>query len=145
MKKNYTSAIVAITLIAAFATACTKSSSKSVADKLAGTWTFTRDASDTNHNGLADANEWFTYASMNASGSIKLNSNGTGFHTTTFAGSTDTSSFRWALAGSDTYLLVTDLDSGSVATGLRIDTLTDNVLVIKDTTGGTTEWTSMSK
>ena len=156
MKKTHINAILAIAVIALFATSCIKSSSQSTSDKLTGKWTINKTATDSNGNGKADANEWQPMQYVVSGFPISINATlnfmkgGTGkVNISAPPLFSDSSTFNWTLANKDTYIVMSG-DTSSVTSGLtngsaHIDSLSTNHLILKDTAGGMTTWLSATK
>ncbi len=119
---------------ALFFSACSKSSSSSTTNsQLLGTWTLTKIATDSNNDGIPEASEWMT-----ATGAITFNSNMTGYHAVVTSTFSDTGSFTYT--ASSTYVVITDIKSGSSPSGLHIDSLTAHVIQLMDTSNGKKQW-----
>ena len=128
---------------------CKKSSSSS--PTVVATWTMQRQATDNNMNGVADASEWVTMASQGITlATLTVNSGGTGsqhIKGSFTVGSTTinvdtTEYFTWVLENSNTYIAV---NQSGTTTHMHLDTLTNNLMVTKDTSNSTITWTSFTR
>ena len=140
--------LLTILTVTAFAgmtiVSCKKgSSSTSTKDMITGTWTIARIADDTNNNGKADANEWFVPSGLGVTSvSLNLKSDGSFAERVIQPGSDTTENGNWTLSSNNAYLT---LSLGGSSSLLHIDTLTAHLLVVKDTSSSTIEWTSLTK
>ena len=140
---------ITTTIIASFFSlvfvSCTKSgsSTNNTSTQIAGSWTMQRVGTDYNGNGIADPTEWYSLATFGATGSIVINSSGTGIHTLPSYTTVDSTSFHWSETTGNTYLVVNYVSG--ISTSYHIDTLTSNLLVLRDSTGGTFVWRSYTK
>jgi len=128
-------------LVLAFFSSCSKSSRSVTENLCAGTWTYLKIAKDTNHNNVADANEWVTLSSLGYTHAvISFNADSTGYEvgtdTTHGVQISDSVTMNWVYHSNTNYLDVIAYNTNHY----HIDQITNNTLIYKDTSGGITTW-----
>ena len=142
MNKKLIVKLSALSLCVLFAvSSCKKSSSSSSEhDNFVGKWKLHQLVQDANGNGVQDATDPISIEDSLML-YITFNSNGSATSTSIFGPGTP---LTWSLSTGNTYLVT--VDSGSTAAnGLQIVTAPGSTFVVKDTTGGTTNWETFVK
>ena len=138
---KYVFTILTLAVVAGLSfSSCHKSGSS---QSVVALWTAQRQATDYNNNGIPDANEWVLMSSYGLSLlTMNFKADGTAQEHYVITGSADTTiSFNWTISGNNYLTLMV---SGAPGV-LHIDSLTSNLLVLKDTSGGQATWTSLTK
>jgi hypothetical protein len=121
---------------------CKKSSSSpSVQSEIVGTWVASKDAVDLNGNGVMEANEIYADTSFPGA-TLVFSSSGT--FSDVFMGIPLVTG-SWKLVNNNTYLETSDTLYGGSTDYQHIDNLTTTSLTLRDTTGGQTSWTILTK
>lgn len=111
-------------------------------DKLVGTWTLSEYGADANGNKVVDMGETTAASAANISGTLKLESNGSGTLSVTLFGSPGTATGTWELTDNENTLRFMETDD---TTNFHIAELSSSKLSLLNTEPGQPLWYVLTK